>query len=66
MEDLEVIIASLGTIEDGFKTVSSQEESLYGDDTSTSLTIEDESYQIREHILTNFSVSMLVNPRKNQ
>ena len=33
MEDLEAVIASLSTMEDGFKIVSSQEESTIDDDT---------------------------------
>ena len=41
-------------MENGFKTVSSQEESTYADDTSTSLATEDESYQTEEHIAANF------------
>ena len=55
MEDMEAIIASPATMEDGFKTVSSQEENTDGDDTPTILATEDESYQIGEHILANFS-----------
>ena len=37
MEDLEAVIASPATMVDGFKTVSSQGKSTYGDDTPTSL-----------------------------
>ena len=38
-----------------FRTISSQEESTYDDDMPTSLATEDESYQIGEHIVANFS-----------
>ena len=55
MEGLEAVIASPATMEDGFKTISSQEERTYDDDTPTSLGTEDESYQIGEHIAANFS-----------
>ena len=46
MEYLKAVIVSPTAMEDGFKTTSSQEESTYDDDTPTSLTTEDESYQI--------------------
>ena len=36
MEDLEAVIASLSTMEDGFKIVSSQEENTIDDDTPIS------------------------------
>ena len=55
MENLEAVIALPATMEDGFKTVSSQEESTYGDDTPIFLATEDESCQIGEHISANFS-----------
>ena len=42
-------------MEDGFKIVSSQEESTYDDNMPTSLATEDENYQIGEHIAENFS-----------
>ena len=37
IEDLEAVITSPATMKDGFKTVSSQEESTYHDDTPTSI-----------------------------
>ena len=46
MEYLKAVIVSPAAMEDRFKTVSSQEESMYDDDTPTSLAMEDESYQI--------------------
>ena len=46
MEYLKAVIVSPAAMEDGFKTVSSQEESMYDDDTPTSLAMEAESYQI--------------------
>ena len=55
MGDLEAVIASPATMENGFKTVLSQKGSKYADDTSTSLATEDESYQTEEHIAANFS-----------
>ena len=45
MEYLKAVIVSPAAMEDGFKTVSSQEESTYDDDAATSLATEDESYQ---------------------
>ena len=55
MEDLEAVIGSPVTLEDGFKTVSSQEKSTYDDDTPTSLVTEGEGYQLGKHIAANFS-----------
>ena len=55
MEDLEAVIGLPVTMEDGFKTVSSQEESTYDDGTPTSLVKEGESYQLGKHIAANFS-----------
>ena len=40
MEDLEAVITSEATMQNGFKTVSSEEESMYADDTPTSLATE--------------------------
>ena len=51
---MEALIASPATMQDGFKTVLSQEQSMYDDDTPTSLPTEDQSYQIREHIAADF------------
>ena len=45
MEYLKAVIVSPAAMEDGFKTVSSQEESTYDDDTPTSLATKDENYQ---------------------
>ena len=55
MEDFEGVIAWLVRMDDGFKIVSSQEESTYDDGKPTSLATTDESYQIGEHIAANFS-----------
>ena len=41
MEDLEAVITSEATMQNGFKTVWSEEESTYADDTPTSLATED-------------------------
>ena len=46
MEYLKAVIVSPAAMEDRFKNVSSQEESMSDDDTPTSLAMEDESYQI--------------------
>ena len=45
MKYLKAVIVSPAAMEDGLETVSSQEESMYDDDTPTSLAMEDESYQ---------------------
>ena len=52
---MEAVITSSATMEHVFRTISSQEESTYDDDVPTSLATVDESYQIGEHIVANFS-----------
>ena len=60
MEGLEAVVASPTILEDKFKTVSSQEESTYNDDTPASLATEDESYQIKGYVVANSSDSFYI------
>ena len=60
MEGLEAKIASPATLEDKFKTDSSQAQSTYNDDTPASIATEDESYQIEENVAGNFLDSFYI------